>query len=68
MHPSHPISKNISLLYCFRFFQKTVFSLPIQIIYFASITHSYALAMGLYSISHLTTVLLELPTGCLSDK
>ena len=68
MDNSPPIIRNILLLYLFRLFQKTIFSLPIQIIYFAGITQNYAFAMSLYSISHLTTVALELPTGCFSDK
>lgn len=62
------IEQNISLMYAFRFLQKMSFSLPIQIIYFSAITQNYAMAMGLYAISHLITVALELPTGCLSDK
>lgn len=62
------ILRNVRLLYLFRFLQKSNISLPIQIIFFAQITQNYAMAMGLYGISHFTTLILELPTGCLSDK
>ncbi len=40
----------------------------LAIIYFAQITHSYALAISIYSIAQLSQALLELPSGIYSDK
>ncbi len=41
---------------------------PIAILYFVSITHSYTAAASLFSAAYITQVLLEVPTGVLSDK
>lgn len=40
----------------------------LAILYFEQITHSYALAMLVWSISSLTQTFMEVPTGILSDK
>lgn len=40
----------------------------LAIVYFESITKSYALALGIFSIATITQSLSEIPTGIISDK
>ncbi len=41
---------------------------PFAIIYFAEVTGSYALGMSVFATTQLTSALLEVPTGVLSDR
>lgn len=41
---------------------------PFTVIYFAEVSGSYTLAMSVYSIQMVTSALLEIPTGILSDR
>lgn len=40
----------------------------LAIVYFQSITNSYALALGIFSISTIIQALMEVPTGIISDR
>jgi len=60
--------RNIKLLYLRDLFTALRFFAAIQIIYFAYITESYALAMSIFSISTISQAILEIPTGIFSDK
>jgi MFS family permease len=52
----------LTFLYTFRTFE------GVWVIYFASITGSYATAMGLFAVMHISSSSLEVPTGILSDR
>lgn len=60
----HP---NIKLLTWFNFFLDFRLYAPIAIIYFAQISKSYALGLGVFSIEMISSSIFELPTGLLSD-
>jgi MFS family permease len=60
--------KNIKILTWFNFFSDFKLYAPIAIIYFAKITGSYALGMSIFSIAMISSALLEIPTGVISDR
>ena len=62
------LHKNIKLLAWFNFFLDFRFYAPIAIIYFAKISGSYALGMSVFSVTMLSSALLEIPTGIFSDR
>jgi MFS family permease len=59
--------KNIKLFQPFNFFIWLIFYTAVEVVYFARITGSYALAVSLFSISQLTKAVLEVPSGIFSD-
>jgi MFS family permease len=59
---------NVKLLNLSGFFISLRFFAAIQVIYFAQVTGSYALAMSLFSVATISQALLEIPTGIFSDK
>lgn len=61
------IHKNIKLLTWFNFFLNFRFYSPILIVYFVKVTGSYALGASVFSITMLSSALLEIPTGIFSD-
>ena len=58
---------NIKLLTWFNFFSDFRLYAPIAIIYFAKITGSYTLGLGVFSVEMISSSIFELPTGLLSD-
>jgi len=62
------VARNIPLMYLYSAFSKAWIYLPVQIIFFSQITESYTKAMGIITFGNIITTVLELPTGCLSDK
>jgi MFS family permease len=62
------LAKNIKTLAIFNFL--TDFSLlgPVAVLYFEKVTGSYASAMSIFSLALLSSAILEVPTGILSDK
>ena len=58
----------IEILKWFNFFLDYKLYAPISIIYFTSITHSFALGMSIFSIEMVSSALLEIPTGVISDR
>jgi len=63
---SSPI-KNIKVFFAFNFFACFRPHWPIAILYYQSITGSYASAMMIFSIIFLSQAVLEVPTGLISD-
>lgn len=61
----HP---NIKILTWFNFFTDFKLYTPVAIIYFSTITGSYALGMSIFSIIMVSSALLEIPTGIFSDR
>ena len=61
------MQKNIRLLGLFNFFTDFRPYSAILIIYFQQITGSYALGMSLFSVTMISSALLEIPTGIFSD-
>lgn len=61
------IHKNIKLLSWFFFFLDFKLYSPVLILYFSQITGSFALGMGIYSVTFLSQALFEVPTGIFSD-
>lgn len=62
------ILRNIQLMYIYRALSRSWIYLPVQIILFAQITNSYTKAMTVIALGNIVSSLLELPTGCWSDK
>ena len=65
---SSAIQRNIKLFKIDAFLGGSWPLYALAILYFEQITHSYALAMLVWSISSLTQTFMEVPTGILSDK
>lgn len=61
------LHKNIKLLTWFNFFTDFRLYSPIAIIYFSKVTGSFALGMSIFSITMISSALLEIPTGIFSD-
>jgi len=59
--------RNIRLFYLFNFFLDFRLFAAIQILYFTQVAGSFALGMSIFSIVTVSSALLELPTGILSD-
>lgn len=62
------LRKNITLLSWFNFFFNFRLYGAIAILYFADVTHSFALGASVFSIAQLTQALCEVPTGIVSDR
>ncbi len=62
------VLNNIKLLAWFNFLLDLRFYTPIAILYFVSITGSFALGMGIFSIVMLSSAIFEIPTGIFSDR
>lgn len=62
------LAKNLTLMGANELFAALRFFYPISILYFADVTGSFAVAMGVYSCATIVGALLEVPTGVLSDK
>ncbi len=60
--------RNIRILYIHNFLVDFRFQDAFRPIYFAQITGSYTLAMTVFSIQWITSALVDIPTGVLSDK
>lgn len=63
----HPISRNIRLLGWFNFCADFRVYNAIAVIYFAQVSGSYALGIGVFSVAKLSSAIFELPTGVFSD-
>ena len=62
------LSKNIKLLTWFNFFTDFKLYAPIAIIYFARVSHSFALAGAVFSIAYITSAIFDVPTGIFADR
>lgn len=61
------ISQNVKRIAFFNFFTEFKFYSPILVIVLATYTGNYVTAMSVISVMSLATVILEFPTGVLSD-
>src|SRR5205823_2791395 len=59
--------RNIRLLTWFNFCDDFRIYNAVAVVYFAQITHSYALAGLVFSIAKVSSAVFEIPTGILSD-
>ena len=64
----HKMIKNISLLYLYCFCIRMNFALPIELLFFVSLSSSYSDAMKIFFIAYMTGTVLGVPLGLLSDK
>lgn len=62
------LQKNIKLLIWFNFFSDFKLYSAIIIIYFAHVTHSYALGASIYSITFILMALFDIPTSIFADR
>lgn len=62
------IRRNILLFKITQFFGGLWFLAPLAIVYFETITQSYAVAMSVFAVSSLSTTFMEIPAGLFSDK
>lgn len=62
------MKRNIILLSFFNFFTDFKFYTAVLIIYFATVTGSYFLAMSLFAATMVAGAFFEVPTGIFSDK
>ncbi len=62
------IRRNIKLLKWSNFFGGLWFLSTLVVVYFETITHSYATAMLVFAFGSLMTTAMEIPMGLLSDK
>jgi MFS family permease len=60
--------RNIRILYIHNFLVDFRIQDAFRPIYFAQITGSYTLAMAVFSVALMTSSLVDIPTGVLSDK
>src|SRR6476659_1834315 len=60
--------RNIRILYIHNFLVDFRILDAFRPIYFAQITGSYTLAMAVFSVAWITSSLVDIPTGVLSDK
>lgn len=61
------MKRNVRLLALFNFFTDLKFYSAVLIIYFVKVTHSFTLAMSLFSVAVVSSALFEIPTGIFSD-
>lgn len=62
------IENNIKYLHWYSFWENFILFYPVKILFFAEVCGSLVEAMSLFAIQNLSITLLEIPTGCLSDK
>src|SRR6478609_6408506 len=62
------LQKNIKLLTWFNFFTDFKLYSAVIIIYFAHVTHSYALGASIFSITFILTALFDIPTSIFADR
>jgi len=62
------MERNIKLLALFNFFTDFRLYSAVLIIYFARVTGSYTLAMGLFSVTMVSSAVFDIPTGVFSDR
>ena len=62
------IENNIKYLHWYSFWENFILFYPVKILFFAEVCGNLVEAMSLFAIQNLSITLLEIPTGCLSDK
>lgn len=59
---------NIKYLHWYSFWENFILFYPVKILFFVEVCGNLVQAMSLFAIQNLSITLLEIPTGCLSDK
>ena len=62
------MENNVKYLHWYSFWESFVLFYPIKILFFTEVCGNLAQAMSLFAIQNISVTLLEIPTGCLSDK
>lgn len=62
------MEKNVKYLHWYSFWDNFILFYPIKILFFAQVCGSLVAAMSLFAIQNISVTLLEIPTGCLSDR
>ena len=62
------IENNIKYLHWYSFLENFILFYPVKILFFAEVCGNLVEAMSLFAIQNISITLLEIPTGCLSDK
>lgn len=62
------IENNIKYLHWYSFWENFILFYPVKILFFAEVCGNLVQAMSLFAIQNISITLLEIPTGCLSDK
>ena len=62
------IRNNIKYLRWYSFWSCFILFYPIKVLFFAEISGNLVEAMSLFAVQNLSITLLEVPTGCVSDK
>ena len=62
------IENNIRYLHWYSFWENFILFYPVKILFFAEVCGNLVEAMSLFAIQNISITLLEIPTGCLSDK
>ena len=62
------MKNNIKYLHWYSFWECFILFYPVKILFFTDVCGSLIEAMSLFAIQNLCITLLEIPTGCLSDK
>lgn len=62
------IENNIKYLHWYSFWENFILFYPVKILFFAEVCGNLVEAMSLFAIQNISITLLEIPTGCLSDK
>lgn len=59
--------KNVTLFRWIYFFANLRFYIPIAVLYFSHVAHSFTLGMSVFSVIFIVSAFLEVPTGIFSD-
>ena len=62
------MEKNVKYLHWYSFWDNFILFYPIKVLFFAQVCGSLVAAMSLFAIQNISITLLEIPTGCLSDR
>lgn len=62
------MEKNVQYLHWYSFWDNFILFYPIKILFFAQVCGNLVAAMSLFAIQNISITLLEIPTGCLSDR
>lgn len=65
---AYKIKNNIQILKLYNIFYNFRLYSVLAVIYYAQITHSYAMAISIFSIAQIAQAVFEIPTGLYSDK
>ena len=65
---SAKMEKNVKYLHWYSFWDNFILFYPIKILFFAQVCGDFVAAMSLFAIQNISVTLLEIPTGCLSDR